>query len=356
MNISEIDKNFFVNSSLRREKVKAYDAAGEPFMLYGLLPPDEKDNKYKRLPKEIAKTVNDGVSALYADTAGGRIRFATDSDYIGVYAVIPQAGRMSHFAMTGSTGFDLYREENGKQAYVSTVMPQFDIRDGGSVAGEKAFDRKEMHEYTLNFPLYSEVERVYIVLDENAALQSPRKYKKEKPIVYYGSSITQGGCASRPGNAYQAFLSRRFDCDFINLGFSGNARGEDEIAHYINGLDMSVFVFDYDHNAPSVEHLKATHERMFKRIRRKNPTLPIVCVSMPTPLPGYEERREVIKATVNRAIEGGDKNVYFVNGCDSSEVFGAGDSVSVDGVHPNDLGFFCMAKIIGDVLEKILNK
>lgn len=351
MDISAIDKNFNINTTIRKENVKIYNAVNTPFKLYGLLPPDEKDNKFKRLPKEVAKTVSQGVLSLYANTAGGRIRFATDSDYIGVYAVFAVAGRMSHFALTGSMGFDLYREEEGKQVYDSTFVPDFNLKDGGAVVGEKVFNKKEMHEYTLNFPLYSEVKEVFIVLDESAEINPPKEYKIKKPIVYYGSSITQGGCASRPGTAYQAFLSRRFDCDFINLGFSGNARGEDEIASYISDLDMSVFVYDYDHNAPNAKELKETHEKMFKKIREKNPLLPIICLSMPTQMGEFIERQKIIKATVENAVAKGDKNVYFINGCDCSKVFDSGDSITVDGCHPNDLGFFCMAKIIGDVIE-----
>ena len=86
-------------------------------------------------------------------------------------------------------------------------------------------------------------------------LKDAPEYRIKKPVVYYGSSITQGGCASKPGSSYESILSRRFDCDYINLGFSGTAKGEDEIVDYIKGLEMSVFVMDYDHNAPTTEHL-----------------------------------------------------------------------------------------------------
>lgn len=356
MEIAELDRNFLVNTNIRKDKVKIFSAASEPLKLHGLLPPDQAVNKYKRLPEQVAYAVNRDVAWLYTHTAGGRLRFATDSDYIGVYAVLEKVGRMPHFALTGSAGFDLYREENGRQAYAVTIIPPFDIKDGGVLAGERSFAEKEMHGYTLNFPLYSEVKEVFIVLDENAAVQAPREYAVKKPIVYYGSSITQGGCASRPGNAYQSIISRRLDCDFINLGFSGSARGEDAIADYISGIDMSAFVLDYDHNAPSPEHLNATHERMYKRIREKNPDLPIICVSMPTPMSGlqYERRREIIASTVADARANGDENVYFINGCECADLLGGGDCISVDGCHPNDLGFFSLAKIIGDALEKAL--
>lgn len=112
-------------------------------------------------------------------------------------------------------------------------------------------------------------------------LKQAPKYAVKKPVVYYGSSITQGACASRPGNCYESILSRRLDCDYINLGFSGSAKGEDAIVDYIIGLDMSVFVMDYDYNAPTPEHLEKTHSKMFKAIRAEHPTLPIIIMPRP---------------------------------------------------------------------------
>ena len=130
------------------------------------------------------------------------------------------------------------------------------------------FDDRKEREITINFPLFTEVCELYIGLQKGCKLEPASEYTHQKPVVYYGSSITNGGCASRPGNTYQAVISRMLDCDFVNLGFNGNAKGEQEIADYIKGLDMSVFVYDYDHNAPTPEHLLDTHEKMFKAIKK----------------------------------------------------------------------------------------
>ena len=153
---------------------------------------------------------------------------------------------------------------------------------------------------------------------------------------------------------YENIISRRLNADYINLGFSGNAKGEREIAEYVSELKMSCFVYDYDHNAPSVEHLKSTHERMFKIIREKNPELPIVMMSRPKfRLYGHEvERLNVIKETYNNALKSGDKNVYLIEGPELMEL--AGNDGTVDGCHPNDLGFASMAKVLGDLLKKII--
>lgn len=271
-NITMIDSNFKVNTQIEIKDIRFYDICQPPFKIYGVF---RESGKFRRIPESVAKSVNDGVYSLHANTAGGRVRFTTDSPYVAIHAVMPEIGKMPHFALTGSAGFDLYVGEK----YASTFVPPFEI--SGGYESVIHFDTSQMREITIKFPLYSEVSQLYIGLSGNAAVGATEPYGTEKPVVYYGSSITQGGCASRPGNSYESIISRRLNADYINLGFSGSARGEIEIARYISSLDMSAFVYDYDHNAPDAEHLKETHERMFKIIRKENPDLPIIILSRP---------------------------------------------------------------------------
>lgn len=149
-------------------------------------------------------------------------------------------------------------------------------------------------------------------------------------------------------------LSRLLDTNYINLGFGGGARGEDAIADYIKKLDMSVFVLDYDHNAASAEELQNTHEKMFKKIREENPKLPIIIMPRPnyTLSKAQQERFEIIKRTYDNAIKSGDKNVYFIDNKTLMAI--ARNDGIVDDCHPNDLGFYSMAKAIEPVLKKIL--
>lgn len=347
-NISLIDSNFKVDSKSAENDIKYYDINQMPFEIYGVF---YERGKYRRIPENTAKTVNDGVLSLHANTAGGRVRFKTDSSYIAVYAKMSNIGKMPHFALTGSAGFDLYIND-GIEKYVATFVPPYDINDG--YESTVHFHSSEMRNITINFPLYSEVCELYIGVSEKSEIYSPEPYKIDKPIVYYGSSITQGGCASRPGMSYESIISRRMNADYLNLGFSGSAKGEYEIAEYIRNLDMSAFVYDYDHNAPSAEHLKNTHEKMFRVIRDVYPDLPIVMLSRPKyNLTDDEKYRfEIIKTTYNNAIECGDKNVYLIDGRTLMEM--AGDEGTVDNCHPNDLGFMSIAKAVGDALEKIL--
>lgn len=346
-NIAEIDKNFKIESEIQKDDVKFHNPMEKPFKIYGLM---HDGTMFRRMPKEIAKNTNIGVSELHACCSGGRIRFKTDSPYIAIVAEMGMMGKMPHFPFTGSIGFDVYVRENGKERYVNTFKPSMDITE--RLCGVVEMNTNGMQEVTINFPPYSEVKEVFVGLKEGSAIEEHPLYKTETPVVYYGSSITQGGCTSRPGNAYYSIISREFDCNYLNLGFSGSAFGEDIIADYIKGLDMKLFVYDYDHNAPTLEHLKKTHERMFKRIREKHPNLPVIMLTRPNFVRSDDdvERMKVVKATYEKALAEGDKNVYFIDGKDL--VAEVGNEGTVDNCHPNDLGFYAMAQSICKLIKE----
>ncbi len=343
--LEKVDKNFIVQTQIFKEDARYYDISEAPFRVYGVF---HENGMYRRMPEAVAKSVNTGVYTLHTNTSGGRVRFITDSQYIGICADMGDRTQVSHCAFTGTAGFDLYVGTR----YERTFVPPIDLKGGYESLAQ--FPNKEMREVTIHFPLYADVKKLYVVLSEDAVIKEATPYKNEKPIVYYGSSITQGGCASRPGMSYPAMLSRRFQYDFINLGFSGSATGEDSIANYIKALDMSVFVYDYDYNAAEITLLEKTHERMFKIIRDANPVLPIIM--MPRPKwrygPKEQKRLEIIKRTYQNAIDSGDKNVYFIENYELMAL--CKDDGTVDACHPNDFGFASMASAVGDVLEKIL--
>lgn len=346
-NISEIDKNFKVCSNIQRDGIVFRNVTDSPFGIYGVF---WKNGKFRRMPEDVAKTVSDRVYALHARGAGGRVRFKTDSKYVAIIAKMNNISKMPHCAITGSSGFDMYIKNNGGEEYYNTFVPPFDIIDGYESVLD--FDTRKEREITINFPLYSDVRELYIGLEADAVIKEAAPYRVKIPVVYYGSSITQGGCASRPGNSYQAIVSRRFDCDYINLGFSGSAKGEIQMADYIKKLNMSLFVYDYDHNAPTTEHLINTHERMFKAVREEQRSLPIIIMSRPKfNLTEEEQKRlEVIRKTYNNAVASGDKNVYLIDGKMLTEL--CRNNGTVDNGHPNDFGFASMAKALGDVIEK----
>lgn len=346
MDISKIDNNFAARCGVAsKTDICFYDVESAPFKVYGVF---KENGLYRRMPEDVAKKISDGVYALHTNTAGGRIRFRTDSPYVAIRVKMGSVGRMPHFALAGSGGFDLYADN----VYVNTYVPPYDVKD----ECEDCIDLGDggMRDITVNMPLYSGVREIYIGLKKGSNTDTPLPYSVEKPMVFYGSSITQGGCASRPGAAYTSVVPRYFNSDYVNLGFSGNARAEDEMIEYIKGLDMSVFFLDYDHNAPTEEHLKATHEKMFTAIRESHPLLPIVIMSRPKNMLNLceTERLEIITETYKNALSRGDKNVYLLTGGDLTAL--CGNEGTVDNCHPTDFGFASMAQAVISVLKKIL--
>jgi len=348
MKITDIDKNFSVPENPEYDTMVFHNIAEREFSIHGVI---YENDIYRRLPADISAKVSNNVDFLSKCTAGGRVRFVTDSGRIAIHAKLNSVGKMPHFALTGSSGFDVFADG----IYCGTAVPAFDIVD--TIDCVITIDDESISErqILINMPPYSGVTELYIGLDEKSSVKEPSGYSVSVPVVFYGSSITQGGCCSRAGTTYQQILSHRLDFDYINLGFSGSALAETEIAEYIAGLNMSAFVYDYDHNAPHVEHLMATHEGMFHTIRDSHPDLPILFMTRPKKHLTDEEKQrlEIVKRTFDNAVLSGDKNVYFIQG---NELFPDkyAEFCLVDNCHPTDLGFMCMADTIEPVLKQML--
>jgi lysophospholipase L1-like esterase len=302
----------------------------------------------------VAKTANDGVAQLCEHTSGGRVFFSTDSECIALTCTRPHFWAMGHMARTGNGGFELYERRGGKWIFRATFVPPATPSGFSSIVNLPG--GKKERELMLQMPLYAPISSLQIGISAGSSLSEWKgEYTHKKPIVFYGSSITQGGCASTPGGDYAGRVSRKFDADYINLGFSGSAKGETAMMKYIAAIDMSVFVYDYDYNAPSAEHLEKTHYAGYRTVRDAQPELPIIMMSAPNcDRIGHNmpERRDIIAKSYERALAEGDKNVYFVDGKVHFATFNA-DECSVDGSHPNDLGFQRMADAVASVLEKI---
>lgn len=333
--------------------MKTLNILDAPLKIYGLAV--SEPGKFWRLPDHIINAVK-GVSGLGKTTTGGCVRFRTDSPTVYVKVNLLNTHGMNHMPLSGQSGADVYFDK----MYAATFRPDTIgvEKYEGTAALPPQLERGVLHDVQINMPLYNGITDMTIGVEDGSAIESPTPYEVEEPMLFYGSSITQGGCASKPGNAYCSMLSRWLDTSHINLGFSGSAKGEEPLAEYIASLDLSAFVCDYDHNAPDAEHLDATHEKFFKIIRDKKPNLPVVFISLPdfdrNPAT-YSKRRNIIFRTYSRAVKAGDLNVYFVDG---ETLFGAHDrgACTVDGCHPNDLGFYRMAEGMQPVLREILFK
>lgn len=344
MDIKKLDKNLFVKGSIDGEKYDIYSPLDAPFEVYGVKKPVKDGEKYIRLPKDVASMVSENILLMHAHTSGGKIEFDTNSPEIAIFVKYGEVLEFSHFSIHGSRGFDLYADNN----YVGPYIPPFDNKSFYSHALNTNSNKNKQIKIVM--PTYAEVSSIMIGVTKGSKIYAPtHKYINEKPVVFYGSSITHGACASKPSNAYGEIISRNYNINYINLGFSGSAKGEKEMADYIASLSMSAFIYDYDHNAPSVEHLNATHKPMFDIIRKAHKDIPIIMVSRPAYIMNEEvkQRIDVIYDTYKSAKANGDDNVYFINGYEMMK------KCSSDGFidcHPNDLGFKVMAEKIGEEL------
>ena len=354
--ISRIDPNFAQEKigDLPVCFVNVLDTA--PFDLTGF-PWRKPGGPLLRLPEELVNEpspVNSGARYLAWHTSGGAIRFRTDSRYIALRADLSASPRdMDHMPRTGSSGFDIHLLRDGRWLFRSGAGPgPGELKKGRRFEAMlgRPWEKRAMREYILNLPLYNSVSKLELGFEPGAKIEAPTPWRIPKPILFYGSSITQGGCASRPGNQYSTLLCRELDAPQINLGFSGSGKGEPAIAEAIAKLDLAAFVMDYDHNAPDAEYLQMTHERFFKIVRQAHPELPILILSGNL----SPERTKIIKQTYENAVAAGDKHVYFIDGATFFADFPDRNQPTVDGTHPTDLGFYFMYRTVLPVLKEAL--
>lgn len=332
--------------------MKRYTIFDAPVKVYGV-PFFEKERRLARLPESLMEEL-ESLRTLGRRCAGGRAAFKTNSKSFTVKVSLKTLSVDIGMSIYACQSAHIMVGERENSRHFGVVNPS----DYNTKVFEKTFEKSdESEQVTIYFPRNEEIENIEIFIEDDAVITEPTPYKYQKPIVFYGSSITEGGCCCNVTNAYNAILSRWLDFDYINMGFSGSARGELAMADYINTLDMGAFVFDYDHNAPSVEALVKTHKPFFDRIRKVHPDIPIIMMTRPAEVYNdeFKARREVVKATCDAALQSGDEKVYFIDG---ESFFGEKDRnlCAVDNIHPNDIGFLRMAEVIRPVLEKALSE
>ena len=324
----------------------------KPIRVFGV-PNIEKSGIFERLPKDLREKLP-SLEFLGRRTPGARIGFRTDAPSftvrISLETLSPDIGLSIYSCQSAS----VYLGERKKSMFLGLVNPpNYETKEF-----EKTFNKAEgMDEITVWLPRNEIISNVEIEIPDGYRVEEPTPYKYSVPAIYYGSSITEEAAAANQCASYNALISRHLDLDYYNFGFSGNCKGELEMADFINTLDFSVFVYDYDHNAPTPEHLKQTHEPFYKKIREKNPSVPIVMITRPTATFNDDARlrRDIVRTTYENALKNGDKNVYFVDGEDFFKDFDDKEVCFTDTIHPTDLGFYKMAEKIEPVIKKALN-
>jgi hypothetical protein len=264
---------------------------------------------------------------------------------------------MNHFAPTGIKGLDLYCLKNGKWQYVRCARPEGKKTTTVIIDHMVGIDM----EYMLYLPLYDGLVNLEIGVSPTASIGNPKvdSPQKEKPVVFYGTSITQGGCVTRPGMSYPNLLSRMLDRQIINLGFSGNGKLDLEVAEVIADIDASCFVIDCLPNV-TVDQMKEKYARFLEIIRVKKPNVPILLVeniSFPnkyfdqTVFSVLQEKNSELKKIYSDQKKKGDHHVYYLK---TDKLIGDDFEGTVDGVHLTDLGTFRISQHLYPILRKLI--
>ena len=336
--------------------MKYYNITEAPLKIYGLAVTDREKRQFWRLPQNMLERMPQ-YDFLGRRAVGGRIRFCTDSVHITVRMTLACAKEDINIPLSGSAGADIYLGRGMESVFLGYIAPDQHVLD--EITVEKSFCKTNAMEIvTINLPRNDHLYFMEVGVDDTAKVEEAPEYTVSAPIVFYGSSITEGGCAPRAGCAYTSIVSRWLDADYRNFGFSGSARGERLFAEYISSMnDISAFVYDYDHNANDVQLLEATHKSFFDIVREQHPNLPIIIMSRPDTDKNRKDsdaRKEVIYRTYCNAKDGGDKKVWFLDGGSFFGIQGRAEC-TVDGTHPNALGFMRMAEAVYPLLKEILD-
>jgi len=326
-----------------------YNPADPPIRLAGFAW-FARDRVYHRLPRIFPKSFRVELECVAAHGTGGQIQFQTDSARVAVKVKLNEAHSLYHMTAVGQGGFDCYIGPPCEQ-YMAGIT-RFDRAATEYEAVVLNAPDRQLRNVTLNFPLYSGVEEVQIGLDDGAQLLAPPPYADDRPIIVYGTSITQGGFASRPGMLPTNILSRWSNRPYINLGFSANGKGDPEVAEAMVEIpNPALFVLDYEANA-HLEGLKNTLETFIGILRATHLKTPILVVSRlhynsdqldPASEATRLVTRDFQRDTVERLSEAGDEHLAFLDG---GPLLGGDDyfECTVDGGHPTDLGFLRIAQ------------
>ncbi len=356
--LEEIDTNF-KNAAVgdtSREWIDAFDGR---LALRGLgwLEENRGAKSFRRLPDRAAGKMSQGVQALSWCPASAFVSFITDSPSVTVRLLNDNCTTMRHMPSSGSAGAELFLREGNRWLSLAMAIP-----DQGSPEFERELVKelpKSMREFRLYLPLYMQLRALSIGLERGAVVKPAPAEAGTKPLFIYGTSITQGGCASTAGSDFVSILGRTLETEVINFGFSGNGKGEPEVAELIAEIDAEMFVLDYAANCEP-ERLAGTLPEFVRILRARHPKTPIVLVGVPcynSVLWSREAwktqggRRDAMIDFYIRTKQAGDDNLHYIDGFGLLGPGATGDYC--DGVHPTSAGFVQMAERLAPHLTAI---
>jgi hypothetical protein len=322
-----------------------------------ILPEQTRLRWFDRLPASAEKSVTPAVWSLSRDSSGMMVRFKTDATAISVhYKLSKDRLAQPHMPATGVSGVDLYaRDTDGKWKWVMVTKPATQEVKAEIIKDLAPGER----EYAAYLPLYNGVEFMSIGVAKGSKFEelAPR----EKPVVFYGTSITHGACASRPGMVHTGILGRKLDMPVVNLGFSGNGRMDKAVGDYLVQVDAAAYVIDCLPNMGPAD-VAAKCVPLVKQLRAAKPETPIVLVEdrrntndwiLPARNKHHTDNHAALKAAYETLLKDGVKNLSYIPG---DSLYGTDTEGATDASHASDLGFMRQAEIFEPVLRKALGK
>ncbi len=357
---NKLQKTFFSSSEdIEISGIKFYDAAA--FQILGTY---HNEPNFNRIADIHKSTVRREVWDLSQNSAGISVGFTTDSPVIYVKWKLKNGLHRASMSEVGAKGVDLYAFDDGNWRFVNSGFPYNDhLNHALLIRGMPATSRQ----YLLNLPLYANVEFLEIGIENNSRITAGDVVLKDEPIIFYGTSITQGGDASRPGMAYPSLIGRRFNTQVINLGFNGNGKFEKAVGDIICGTAAQAIVLDCATNTDA-EGIRKNALNLIRQIRNCHPDTPVFILESITRENSWlnladvktaegikfiKAQNAVLKTVYDQTQELRLNGIYYLQ---TDSLIGLDHEATVDGTHLSDLGHYRMATIVGNALENLIKK
>ncbi len=347
-----------LTSSFADSKDTLRYVSADEFMLIGKGFSDTK-TRYERLPAYLEFKTRPAVWQRSKYCSGLAIRFHTNATIIRVKWKVTENIHKSYFAETGFKGIDLYSMEGGKWIFVGVGTPGGDNLTTATLVNHMdGTDR----EFMLYLPLYDGISRLEIGVNPNATIENPMINSpiREKPVVFYGTSITQGGCVMRAGMSFPNRLSRMLNREIINLGFTANGKLDYEIAEAMTQIDASCYVIDCLPNVTAAE-MRERYIKFLEILRKGKPSIPILLVENilyphmvfnQLEAVTVKEENTVLREEIFEVMKRrGDRHLYYMK---AKGLIGDDGEGTVEGVHPTDLGHYRISEKLFPVIKKLI--
>lgn len=331
----------------------------ERIVINGLPWYDQNDHRFIRLPLTEEQNITKSAWAESLCPSSARLRFKTSSTSLRLRIDHQHDYHRHNLSDISVAGIDLYIGPPDQMSFWMTTRP----KDGTRVYEHLYFEQlsSEIREFTLYLPSYAKLAELQIGIDSGAQILPPTPYEIQKPLVFYGTSVTQNASASRGSNGFVPILGRRLNADVVNLGFSGSGKGEPIMAQLMTQIDASVYVVDSVANM-DIQLMNERYEKFVRLLRNRKPDIPVVLMTkihsageiQSDEAAAYDLQNQPVFETYHKLLAEGDKNIFLF---DAGKIIKpGGDHPTIDGVHLTDRGFYMIADVLTPQLASILRK